>query len=197
MPRLEDLSVGKVGFVERHRLWSDEQKEAAERIVSEIEQQGLSTIRVSWGDQHGVVRGKTLTTHDFLIALRNGQDFQSATLYMDTTNNLFASMFASGGGVGMTELAGGPDTILVPDPTTFSGAALGAQDRLGACRHVLLLRRARAVRYPLGAQAGASHAWAGGLRVRVRGWRSSGTSPSSKTPCSSLSSLAGPRIRRR
>jgi len=119
MPRLEDLSVGKVGFVERHRLWSDEQKEAAERIVAEIEQQGLSTVRVSWGDQHGVVRGKTLTTHDFLVALRNGQDFQSATLYMDTTNNLFAPMFASGGGVGMTELAGGPDTILVPDPTTF------------------------------------------------------------------------------
>ena len=119
MPRLEDLSVGKVGFVERHQFWSDEQKEAAERIVSEIEQQGLSTVRVSWGDQHGVVRGKTLITHDFLVALRNGQDFQSATLYMDTTNNLFAPMFASGGGVGMTELAGGPDTILVPDPTTF------------------------------------------------------------------------------
>ena len=40
MPRLEDLSVGKIGFVERHQLWSDEQTEAAERIVSEIEQQG-------------------------------------------------------------------------------------------------------------------------------------------------------------
>jgi glutamine synthetase len=119
VPRLEDLSVGKVGFVERHELWTDEQKDAAERIASQIEQQGLSTVRVSWGDQHGVVRGKTLTTHDFLVALRNGQDFQSATLYMDTTNNLFAPMFASGGGVGMTELAGGPDTILVPDTTTF------------------------------------------------------------------------------
>ena len=78
MPRLEDLSVGKVDFVVRHRLWSDEQKEAAERVASQIEQQELSTVRVSWGDQHGVVRGKTLTTHDFLIALRNGQDFQSA-----------------------------------------------------------------------------------------------------------------------
>src|SRR4029453_9469764 len=108
MPRLEDLSVGKVGFVERHRLWSDEQKEDAEPIASQIEQHKLSTSRVSWGDQQGVVRGKTLTTHDFLIALRNGQDFQSATLYMDTTNNLLAPIFTSGGGGGMTRLAGGP-----------------------------------------------------------------------------------------
>lgn len=28
---LEDISVGKVNFVEQHGLWSDAQKEAAER----------------------------------------------------------------------------------------------------------------------------------------------------------------------
>ena len=119
MARLEDITVGKVDFIERHGLWTDEQREAADRLRSEIEQHDLKTVRVSWGDQHGIVRGKTLTTHDFLVALRNGQDFQTATLYMDTTNNLFAPMFASGGGVGMAELAGGPDSVLVPDPMTF------------------------------------------------------------------------------
>ena len=31
---------------------------------------------------------------DFLRALRNGHDFQSATLVMDTTNNIFVPMFA-------------------------------------------------------------------------------------------------------
>jgi glutamine synthetase len=119
MARLEDVSVGKVGFIERHGLWSDQQRDAAERVRAQIEEAGLTTVRIAWGDQHGVVRGKTLTVHDFLLAMRNGQDFQTATLYMDTTNNLFAPMFASGGGVGMGELAGGPDSILVPDPTTF------------------------------------------------------------------------------
>ncbi len=106
---LEDISVGKVDFIERHGLWTEEQAEAAERVKAEIEQHGLRTIRLGWGDQHGIVRGKTLTTHDFLIALRNGQDFQTATLFMDTTNNLFAPMFASGAGLGMAELTGGPD----------------------------------------------------------------------------------------
>ena len=89
MARLEDVSVGKVGFIERHGLWSDQQRDAAERVRAQIEEAGLTTVRIAWGDQHGVVRGKTLTVHDFLLAMRNGQDFQTATLYMDTTNNLF------------------------------------------------------------------------------------------------------------
>ena len=57
--------------------------------------------------------------HDFLLALKNGVDFQTATLSMDTTNNFFALLFTSDAGLGMPSLAGGPDAILVPDPTTF------------------------------------------------------------------------------
>jgi glutamine synthetase len=116
---LSDISVGKVGFVERHGLWNDEQKEAARRARAQIEEQELRTVRVAWGDQHGVVRGKNVMAHDFLVALRNGVDFQTATLFFDTTNNMIAPMFSSTGGLGVTELAGGPDAILVPDPSTF------------------------------------------------------------------------------
>ncbi len=117
--RLDEMSVGKVGFVEAHGLWNDEQKEAARRLEAEIEQQGLEQVRVSWGDQHGILRGKTLTTHDFLLALKNGQDFQSAVLIMDTTNSIFVPLFVAGGGFGIPEMTGYPDSILVPDPTTF------------------------------------------------------------------------------
>ena len=35
-PALGELGVGKVGFIEAHGLWTDEQREAAERIVAEI-----------------------------------------------------------------------------------------------------------------------------------------------------------------
>jgi glutamine synthetase len=56
VPNLEDLSVGKVGFVERHGLWNDEQREAAQRVLSDIDERQLSTVRVAWGDQHGIVR---------------------------------------------------------------------------------------------------------------------------------------------
>ena len=51
---------------------------------------------------------------DFIQSLNNGIDFQTATLFFDTTNNMFAPMFEPDAGIGMPELAGGPDAILVP-----------------------------------------------------------------------------------
>jgi glutamine synthetase len=127
----EDYSVGKVGFVERHELYTDEQKDAAERVAATIEEQGLRQVRVSWADQHGIARGKTLTAGDFVRALRNGQDFQSATLIMDTSNNIFVPLFVPGSGFGIPELTGYPDTILVPDPRTFR--ALPWVNKTGWC----------------------------------------------------------------
>lgn len=114
-----DVSTGKVGFVEHHGLWSDEQKDAARKIEADVREKGLRQVRVSWADQHGIARGKTLTVDGFMSALRNGKDFQSAVLIMDTTNNIIVPLFAPGGGFGIPEMTGYPDVILVPDPRTF------------------------------------------------------------------------------
>jgi glutamine synthetase len=116
---LQEGSIGKRDFIADNGLWGDLERDAAAQVEAAIEQYNLRTIRVAWGDQHGIVRGKNVMAHDFLQALRNGVDFQTATLFMDTTNHLFAPMFASDPGSGMRALAGGPDAILVPDPTTF------------------------------------------------------------------------------
>lgn len=116
---IQDGSVGQLDFVTRYGLYSAEQQAALAQIEEEIARHRLRTIRVAWGDQHGVVRGKHVMVHDFMLALKNGIDFQTATLFMDTTNNMFAPMFSSDAGLGMTALAGGPDAILVPDPLTF------------------------------------------------------------------------------
>ena len=114
-----ESSVGKIGFVKKHELWSDEQTAAEKDIVDRLEAENIRRVRISWCDQHGIARGKTVSTPDFKLALRNGQDFQTATLIMDTTNNIFVPLFAPGGGFGIPELTGYPDSILVPDPTTF------------------------------------------------------------------------------
>jgi len=116
---LQEGSVGKRGFIEHFGLWNAAQREAAARLASVMREHDLRTIRIAWGDQHGIVRGKNVMAHDFLLALKNGVDFQTATLFMDTTNHIFAPMFARDAGIGMSALAGGPDAILVPDPTTF------------------------------------------------------------------------------
>jgi glutamine synthetase len=100
-----DVSTGKVGFVERHGLWSDEQKDAARRIEAEVGEKGLRQVRVSWADQHGIARGKTLTVEGFAAALRNGKDFQSAILIMDTTHSQRSSEAGERSGAGCERFA--------------------------------------------------------------------------------------------
>jgi glutamine synthetase len=111
--------VGKAGFVAEHGLHNEEQRAAIERTVSLIEERQLRTIRTIWVDQHGAPRCKYLSIADYLAALENGVDFSSALYNMDTANNVFTPLFAEGGGLGISELTGFPDMILVPDPTTF------------------------------------------------------------------------------
>jgi len=114
-----ESSVGQIGFVKNHDLWSAEQQAAADELEARLRSEDIRRVRISWCDQHGVARGKTLTTPDFLLAMRNGQDFQTATLIMDTTNSIVVPLFAKDGAYGVQELVGYPDSLLVPDPTTF------------------------------------------------------------------------------
>jgi glutamine synthetase len=116
---LDDISVGKLDFIEQHNLWTDQQKKAAEKVTALVKEGNFRTVRVSWPDQHGILRGKTLTPNAFLHALRNGQDFQTAVLIMDTTNRIIFPLFRAGGGFGIPEMTGYPDMILVPDPLSF------------------------------------------------------------------------------
>ena len=114
-----ETSVGQIGFIDNNGLWTDEQSSAARELEQRVQAEGIKRVRIAWCDQHGIARGKTLTTPDFLLSLRNGQDFQTATLIMDTTNNVVTPLFAKEGAYGVEELRGFPDGILVPDPQTF------------------------------------------------------------------------------
>ena len=116
---LDKGSVGKTDFIEEHGLWSQDKKLLSLEIIEQVKKDNLQTIRIAWGDQHGIVRGKNVMAKDFIQTLNNGIDFQTATLFFDTTNNMFAPMFEPDAGIGIPELSGGPDAILVPDPTTF------------------------------------------------------------------------------
>ena len=61
-----------MSFVERHGLWSAEQKEAASRLRRIVEEQKLEVIRLSFPDQHGILRGKTLVASEALASLESG-----------------------------------------------------------------------------------------------------------------------------
>ncbi|RLV47833.1 glutamine synthetase [Nocardioides mangrovicus] len=107
-----------MGFIDDHALWSAEQVEAAARLRAEIADLGLRQVRIAWGDQHGIVRGKTLEIDHFWSTMVSGKDFQSATLIFDTTNNPVVAPFGADA-LGDPRMTGLPDAVLVPDPLTF------------------------------------------------------------------------------
>ncbi|MBV9563885.1 MAG: glutamine synthetase [Bradyrhizobium sp.] len=108
-----------MSFVERHGLWSDEQREAAKRLARIVEEQKLETIRLSFADQHGILRGKTLVASEAVRSLENGCSITTTMLAKDTSHRTVFPVFTAGGGFGMKEMEGAADFLMMPDPTTF------------------------------------------------------------------------------
>ncbi|MEW6643100.1 MAG: glutamine synthetase family protein [Pseudomonadota bacterium] len=108
-----------MSFVARHNLWSDEQKDAAVRLRRLAEEHKLDTIRLSFPDQHGLLRGKTLIASEALASLEGGCSITTTMLAKDTSHRTVFPVFTAGGGFGMQEMQGAADVLMVADPTTF------------------------------------------------------------------------------
>ena len=106
-------------FVERHGLWSDEQFEAAISADKAIEQHGLEVVRLSFPDQHGILRGKTVMASEAATVMRNGCSITTTLIAKDTSHKTVFPVFTAGGGFGMPEMEGGGDFLMIADPTTF------------------------------------------------------------------------------
>jgi glutamine synthetase len=108
-----------LSFVERHGLWSSEQKEAATRLRRIVEEQKLEVIRFSFPDQHGILRGKTLVASEALASLESGCTITSTIFAKDTSHKTVFPVFTAGGGFGMREMEGAADVLMVADPSSF------------------------------------------------------------------------------
>jgi glutamine synthetase len=108
-----------VSFVERHSLWTSEQKEAASRLRRIVEEQKFETIRLSFPDQHGILRGKTLVASEALASLESGCTITTTMFAKDTAHRTVFPVFTSGGGFGMPEMEGAADVLMVADPISF------------------------------------------------------------------------------
>ncbi|WP_326589700.1 glutamine synthetase family protein [Streptomyces sp. NBC_01294] len=111
------FDTGSVGFVQRHGLWDEARQAAAEELEETLET--LEFVRVGYGDPHGLMRSKTLTVESFRTVLRNGIDMSPGPFVFDTGHAVGVDFFADGGGIGLTELTGAGDFLIVPDPLTF------------------------------------------------------------------------------
>jgi glutamine synthetase len=115
--RLSELP--RRSFVDRHDLWTAEQRRAAAAVEREIKRRKLELVRFSFCDQHGVLRGKTLVAAEAARAMRSGIAMTSTLLAKDTSHRNVFAVFAEGGGMGLPEMAGAGNFVMVPDPATF------------------------------------------------------------------------------
>jgi glutamine synthetase len=109
-------SVGSPSFVADHGLWDEGQAAAAERIDAGLGEVDL--VRLVFGDPHGLARSKTLTAQAFRTVLRNGMNFSPGPFLFDT-GHAVAVDFLGEHGIGVEEITGAGNFVLVPDPVTF------------------------------------------------------------------------------
>ncbi|AXG82253.1 glutamine synthetase [Streptomyces paludis] len=113
------VPAGAGGFVERHGLWDERQYVAAGQVRRVIDELGLDRVRFSFADQHGVLRGKTLTREAVPGALRSGVTAPSSLLLKDTSGRTVLPVFSGDDPLVPGGFAGAGDIVLVPDMTTF------------------------------------------------------------------------------
>ena len=107
------------GFIEKHSVWSDEQRRLAADLGARIRSANLRLIRLAWGDPHGASRAKVVTVPVFLDALKSGYNINVATTTLDSAGGRVFASFTRGGGMGLDEMTGSPNLTIVPDPATF------------------------------------------------------------------------------
>jgi glutamine synthetase len=108
-----------LSFVDRHRLWSGAQVRAAMAVEKAITQKKLELVRFSFPDQHGVLRGKTLVATEASHALRSGVTMTSTLFAKDTAHRTVFPVFEPDAGMGISEMGGAGNFIMVADPQTF------------------------------------------------------------------------------
>jgi len=107
------------GFIDKHGLWTADRQRQAKALAARIKKDKLKLFRLVWADPHGAARAKTVTVPAFLGALRDGYNINVATTTLDASGARTFASFTRGGGMGLEEMTGSPNLIIVPDPATF------------------------------------------------------------------------------
>ena len=104
-------------FVEQHGLCSSEGRALARDLRKQVA--ALDLVRLAWADPHGASRAKSVSPATFLEALGSGYNINVATTTLDSAGERVFRSFTRGGGMGLDEMTGSPNLVVVPDPATF------------------------------------------------------------------------------
>lgn len=91
----------------------------AAEVLEEVQRRGLEVVRLSFVDQHGILRGKALAAAALASAFRSGVAMTSTLLLKDTSHRTVFPVWEGGPGIGDGRLNGAGDMLMLPDPETF------------------------------------------------------------------------------
>ena len=98
----------------------DAAREAAVRqALQRIEAEGLESVRVAWGDVHGLMRAKALTPAALRRALADGLGMVSTVMLKDTSDRTAFKVFEPGGTASLPGFGQANNLLLLPDPASL------------------------------------------------------------------------------
>jgi glutamine synthetase len=90
-----------------------------EAMLARARAADIETVRVSFADQHGLLRGKTLPVGGLADACRSGVPMTSTLVLKDTSHRTVFPVWSEVGGYDLPGLKGAGDIVMLPDPDTF------------------------------------------------------------------------------
>ena len=113
------LIMSLPSFVQRAAQDSAERQLACQDLIRGWARQNVDLVRLSWCDQHGGLRTKSLTTAAAAKALEQGITMVGTVLLKDSADKTAYAVFEPGA-PGLPEgFAGASNLILLPDPASY------------------------------------------------------------------------------
>ncbi|MFT7532777.1 MAG: glutamine synthetase [Gammaproteobacteria bacterium] len=112
-------SSGRDNFISRAGLNTSEFSDGCRQVLEKISEHKLQIIRLSFVDQHGILRGKSYPARDIEMLFQSGCAMTSSLLLKDTSHRTVFPIWSNKSILGLDELSGAGDIMMVPDPGTF------------------------------------------------------------------------------
>lgn len=112
-------NASPASFSQRHNLSTDDRHDRIQSVLATIEERNITTVRVSFVDQHGILRGKVVMAEDIEDVINNGISITSTLLLKDTSHATVFPVWEEDAGFGRGTMTGASDLVCLPDPATF------------------------------------------------------------------------------
>ena len=115
----DTVSHGRGKFADRFNLQTKVRNQKTAEVIKRVEEKKLEVVRLSFADQHGILRGKTVLASDLLSVMTSGITMTTTLLAKDTAHKTVYPIWSDGGGFGLEAMTGAGDFVMLPDPSTF------------------------------------------------------------------------------